>query len=71
LGGACEERGTEGGAVWGAELGVVHFMLVDFGFDREYDLSRAREVGFMEEIETVEGYRVAWGRMKTAKTLPA
>lgn len=48
----------------------VHFMLVDFDFDRQYDLSRSREVGFSEEIDTVEGYVLAWERMKAANILP-
>lgn len=45
-------------------------MLVDFDFDRQYDLSRSREVGFSEEIDTVEGYIKAWERMRDAKILP-
>ncbi|KAH7052016.1 hypothetical protein B0J12DRAFT_710262 [Macrophomina phaseolina] len=50
--------------------GHTHFMLVDFDFDRQYDLSRSREVGFSEEIDTVEGYIKAWERMRDAKILP-
>lgn len=50
--------------------GHLHFMMVDFDFDREFDMSRAREVGFHEEIDTVEGYIVAWNRMRAAKILP-
>jgi hypothetical protein len=69
--GLVKREGLRGVPFGEQNWGLVHFMLVDFGFDREYDLSRAREVGFMEEIETVEGHRVAWGRMKTAKILQA
>lgn len=50
--------------------GHLQFMMVDFDFDREFDMSRAREVGFHEEIDTVEGYVVAWNRMRAAKILP-
>lgn len=50
--------------------GFIEFMLVQFSFDRQYDLSRAREVGFNEEIDTVEGYKVSWERMRKAKMLP-
>ncbi|KAI9166334.1 Short chain dehydrogenase sirQ [Paramyrothecium foliicola] len=50
--------------------GHVHFMMVDFDFDRQYDLSKAREVGFNEQIDTVEGYIQAWKRMSDAKILP-
>ncbi|KAH7123158.1 hypothetical protein EDB81DRAFT_700019 [Dactylonectria macrodidyma] len=48
----------------------VHFMLVQFDFDRQYDLSRSREVGFAEEIDTAQGYITAWERMRAAKLLP-
>jgi nucleoside-diphosphate-sugar epimerase len=48
----------------------VHFMLVQFDFDRQYDLSRSREVGFMDEIDTAEGYFISWERMRKAKILP-
>ncbi|KAF2146173.1 uncharacterized protein K452DRAFT_263800 [Aplosporella prunicola CBS 121167] len=50
--------------------GHTHFMVVDFDFDRQYDLTRSREVGFTEEIDTVEGYFQAWERMRSAKILP-
>ncbi|KAH9238004.1 hypothetical protein K456DRAFT_1747645 [Colletotrichum gloeosporioides 23] len=55
--------------VWTA-LAHTHFMLVDFDFDRQYDLSRSREVGFAEEIDTVDGYVVSWERMRAARQLP-
>ncbi|KAF8860712.1 hypothetical protein BDZ45DRAFT_713603 [Acephala macrosclerotiorum] len=32
----------------------VNFMLVTFDFDRQYDFSKARNVGFQEEVKTVE-----------------
>ncbi|KAM0489474.1 hypothetical protein ACHAP8_012537 [Fusarium lateritium] len=50
--------------------GHVHFMMVDFDFDRQYDLSQARSVGFLEEIDTVHGYILSWERMRAAKILP-
>ncbi|KAF4549239.1 Hypothetical protein D9617_22g065840 [Elsinoe fawcettii] len=50
--------------------GHTHFMLVDFDFDRQYDLSRARSVGFIEEIDTAQGYITAWDRMRAASILP-
>ncbi|KAF4956390.1 hypothetical protein FSARC_11592 [Fusarium sarcochroum] len=50
--------------------GHVHFMMVDFDFDRQYDLSHARDVGFKEEIDTVDGYIQSWERMRAAKLLP-
>lgn len=50
--------------------GHLHFMMVTFDFDREFDVSRCREVGFLEEIDTVEGYIISWERMRAAKILP-
>lgn len=48
----------------------VYFMLVTFDFDRHYDLSRSREVGFNEENDTAEGYVKAWEKMRKAGILP-
>lgn len=48
----------------------VHYMLILFDFDREYELSKAKGVGFTEEMDTVEAYKVAWDRMRAAKFLP-
>lgn len=50
--------------------GHTRFMLVDFDFDRQYDLSRSREVGFTEAIDTVDGYVKSWKRMQQAKMIP-
>lgn len=50
--------------------GFIHFMLVQFDFDRQYDLSRAREVGFTESIDTVEGYKTSFDRMSEANVIP-
>ncbi|KAJ4346138.1 hypothetical protein N0V95_005691 [Ascochyta clinopodiicola] len=48
----------------------VHFMLVDFDFDRQYDLTGSRSVGFEEEVDTPAGYVKAWERMRQANILP-
>ncbi|KAJ3545825.1 hypothetical protein NM208_g2317 [Fusarium decemcellulare] len=40
----------------------THFMLVDFDFDRWYDLSRTRATGFTESIDTVEAYKISFNR---------
>lgn len=50
--------------------GFVHFMLVQFDFNREYDLLTTREVGFQEQIHAVRGYILSWERMSAAKNLP-
>ncbi|KAK7230080.1 hypothetical protein V2G26_002250 [Clonostachys chloroleuca] len=51
--------------------GHTHFMLVDFDFNRQYDLSASRSVGFDEQIDTAEGYVRSWERMRNAKFLPS
>ncbi|KAI7153927.1 hypothetical protein KC349_g8017 [Hortaea werneckii] len=50
--------------------GHTQYMIVDFDFDRQMDLSKARSAGFKEEIDTAQGYLIAWERMRAAKILP-
>ena len=64
------KHGLKGKVVGEQNWDHVHFMLVQFDFNRQYDLSRSREVGFKEEIDTVEGYFISWERMRAAKILP-
>ncbi|KAK9350836.1 hypothetical protein V1523DRAFT_418598 [Lipomyces doorenjongii] len=66
----CESLGLEADPVKYQNWGHVHFMLVQFDFDRQYDLSHARQVGFTESIDTVQGYRIALDRMAAAKVIP-
>jgi hypothetical protein len=65
-----ERDGLREGVFESQNWAFVHFMMVQFDFDREYDLSRGREVGFKETIDTVEGYHLAWKRMQKANTIP-
>lgn len=57
---------------WKLKIGpFANFMLITFDFDRQYDLSKARKVGFREEIDTVDGYKIVrMERMRQAKILP-
>ncbi|VUC26776.1 unnamed protein product [Clonostachys rosea] len=48
----------------------IQFVLVDFDFDREYDLTYSRKLGFTEKVDTVQSYTTAWERMRQAKILP-
>ena len=48
----------------------TQYMIVDFDFDRTMLLSKARSVGFTEEMDTALGYFTAWDRMRRAKILP-
>lgn len=66
----CNAHGLDTAVVQSQNWAHVHFMLVQFDFDRQYDLSRAREVGFLERIDTVQGYKIAFDRMAAAKVIP-
>ncbi|KAK1482338.1 hypothetical protein CABS01_14036 [Colletotrichum abscissum] len=66
----AREHGLDEGAAREYNWDFLHVMLVECDFDREYDLTRVREVGFEEGVDTVEGYFVAWERMRSAKQLP-
>ncbi len=39
-------------------------------FDRQYDLSKARSVGFEETLDTVKGYTTSFERMREGKIIP-
>ena len=39
-------------------------------FDRQYDLSKGKELGFSESIDTVDGYKISFERFREAKTIP-
>ncbi|KAJ0303570.1 hypothetical protein COL516b_006575 [Colletotrichum fioriniae] len=67
----AQEHGLDEGAAREYNWDFLHVMLVECDFDREYDLTRAREVGFEEGVDTVEGYFAAWERMSSAKQLPS
>lgn len=66
----CSDQGLDQHAVKSQNWGHVHFMLVQFDFDRQYDLTRARQAGFTESVDTVEGYKIAFQRMVAAKIIP-
>ena len=68
----AKETGVRTLALEGANKGGWEFVDMLFGipFDRQFDLSRIREVGFQETIDHVEGYKKTWDRMKEAKFLP-
>ncbi|KAI9034781.1 uncharacterized protein KD926_005582 [Aspergillus affinis] len=48
----------------------THNMLVDYDFDRWYDISRSRAGGFTESIDTAEAYKIAFERMAAAGIIP-
>jgi hypothetical protein len=48
----------------------LYFVMTAFDFDRQYDLNAGRAVGFNEKIDTVDGYKKAFQRMREAKIIP-
>ncbi|OQV06581.1 hypothetical protein CLAIMM_11128 isoform 1 [Cladophialophora immunda] len=48
----------------------MDFLMDKAFFDRQYDLSAARAVGFKETIDTVKAYAIAFDRMRAAKIIP-
>ena len=64
-----KEHGLKEGAL---EATSWDFMAVIMGitFDRHYDLSACRQVGFDETVSTVKGYTLAFERMKQARIIP-
>lgn len=48
----------------------LYFVMTVFDFDRQYDLSAAKDVGFAETIDTVKGYTISFERMREAKIIP-
>lgn len=65
-----EKHGLKDGVVEKQNWGHTRFMLVDFDFDREYSLEKARGVGFKESIDTVQGYKIVFDRMVEAQLIP-
>jgi len=39
-------------------------------FDRHYDIGEARRIGFAERVDPVEGYKIAFERMREANIIP-
>jgi hypothetical protein len=39
-------------------------------FNRDYDISKSREIGFKEQMDVISAYKEAWGMMVQAKLLP-
>ncbi|KAE8420982.1 hypothetical protein BDV36DRAFT_305555 [Aspergillus pseudocaelatus] len=66
-----EGHGLKRGLIENQNWGHTQFMLVDFDFDREYSLEKARDVGFKESIATVDGYTTVFDRMVQANIIPS
>jgi hypothetical protein len=58
------------GVIKGTDFTFLSIMLGMAVFGREYDLSKAQEIGFTETRDTVDGYLKAFELMKKAKMIP-
>ena len=64
-----KEHGLKEGALEATSWDFMS-LLMGIPFDRHYDLSACRQVGFNETVSTVKGYTLAFERMKHAKIIP-
>jgi hypothetical protein len=58
------------GAIEGTDFSFLTIMLGRAVFGREYDLGKARNIGWEEEEDSVKGYLEAFEMMKTARIIP-
>ena len=65
-----KEYGLREGMLANTRLEFMEGIIGKIEFDREYDLSRCREAGFKEKMDTVAGYHLAFDRMRKAKIIP-
>ena len=66
----AEENGLKEDARTGTNFGFLTGMLGMTVFDRQYDLSKARGVGFMETRDTAVGYTKAFDLLRAKKIIP-
>jgi hypothetical protein len=65
-----EKQGLKKGIFDKLSWGFVQAVVALRDFDCDYDLSKARSVGFEETVETVKSYTTAFERMREAKIIP-
>jgi hypothetical protein len=65
-----KEHDLKEGAIEGTDFGFLAMIMGFAVFDRQYDLSKARSIGFVEKKRTVEGYFEAFELMREAKIIP-
>lgn len=66
----AQKHGLKEGIMEKFSWPFLYFVMTVFDFDRQYDLSASRAVGFNEKIDTAEGYKTAFKRMREAKIIP-
>jgi hypothetical protein len=65
-----EEFQLREGAFEGTSWDFLEALVAESDFDRQYDLSAARSLGFHETIDTVDSYHKAFDRYRQAKIIP-
>ena len=65
-----EREGLKKGAIEGTDFGFLGAMLGMAVFGREYDMGKARKLGWEEESDSVKGYLDAFEMMKAAHIIP-
>jgi hypothetical protein len=63
-------NGLKEDAVKGTDFGFLTPMLGMTVFDRQYDLTKARGIGFAETRDTAVGYTTAFDLLKAKKIIP-
>ena len=58
------------GVLEGTDFGFLTMMMSHAVFDRQFDLAKARALGFVESQETMEGYLASFELMRMAKIIP-
>ena len=64
------EHGLKEGAFEATSWDFMSGIMGSIDFNRHYDLSACREVGFKETLPTMLGYALAFDRMRAAKIIP-
>jgi hypothetical protein len=58
------------GVLEGTDFGFLTMIMSMAVFDRQYDLAKARALGFVEKQKTIEGYFASFELMRMAKIIP-
>lgn len=66
-----KENGLKEGALQATSWEFMSAIMGAITFDRQYDLSACRKVGFQEKTETVKGYTRAFEKMRAARIIPS
>lgn len=68
--GWVQQNGLKEEILEGMSLEFMSAIMGSITFDRQYDISAMRKVGYKEEVDTVIGYHTAFERMREAKIIP-